>query len=247
MSTDTTIEQRLRQLGVELDVPRVETLAADVVAALDDAPAGAGGRRSTTRPGRTGRRPRLAAAAAVVVLLAGGVLAMPSTRRAAARWLGVGDLRVEVVLTLPRPNATLGPALSLDEAAAAAGVRPLVTPLLGGPRSFHAPAGRYVAARYLDAGNEVLVTTTAGRLGDRVGKQVTAATEVEPTTVGDVDALWISGADHTLSYVTADGAPSSIRLSSDVLVWQHGDVMVRVEGARSLERALAIAESVVEA
>jgi len=241
MSADTTIQQRLLRLGAELDFPRLDTLADDVVAALAGE-AAAHGRCS--RIGIAGRR-RLLAAAAALILVAGGVLAVPSTRRAAARWLGVGDLRVEVVVSLPPPNATLGPPLSLGDAAAAAGVRPLVVPLLGTPRSFHAPDGRYVAARYLDGGDEVVVSTTSGRLDDRAAKQVTAATDVEFTAVGDAAALWISGADHTLSYLTADGASTSVRLSSDVLVWQRDDVMVRVEGARSLERALAIAASVV--
>ena len=47
-------------------------------------------------------------------------------------------------------------------------------------------------------------------------------------------------------YLDADGDVTEARPADDTLVWQDGDVIVRVEGPITLERALEIGSTVHE-
>jgi hypothetical protein len=61
-------------------------------------------------------------------------------------------------------------------------------------------------------------------------------------------ALWIHGALHQYAYVDKTGKirTDSVRTAGDVLLWRHKDLLVRLEGARSKQQALAIARSARE-
>jgi hypothetical protein len=90
---ELTLEARLLALGEALEFPRVDTLVDDVLGALE-APVTA----------RRWRRPLLAVAAAVVAIVA-TTLAVPSSRRAVARWFGFDGYRIERVVRLPDVGA----------------------------------------------------------------------------------------------------------------------------------------------
>ena len=228
----TAIEDRLVAWGEALEFPDADRLADDVVAALGVAP-----RRSV------GRIVLVAAAAAVLVALV--VAAVPDSRHAVARWLGLERLEVRVVDDGPRAAGTdLGPERTLEEAAREVGVTPYLAPALGEPVAVHAPGGHYVAVRYDDSGTPVLVATLPGQL---IHKEVAAGSQVEPVDVHGTDGLWVTGTPHELVYADPAGQLTHSRTAADTLVWQVGDVIVRVEADVPRDRALEIAAGVVPA
>jgi hypothetical protein len=229
--SELSIEARLAGWGEALEFPDADRLADDVVAAIEPV-------------GRRGWRVALAAAAAVLLVVA-VIVGIPDSRRAVARWLGLERLEVRVVDQPPEPSATgLGPRFSLDGAAAAVGVTPYVLPPLGEPVAAYAPGGHYVAVRYDDGGTVVLVATLPGRL---FHKEVAMGAQAEPLEVRGVDGLWVSGAPHQLVYEEPGGDVVQSRMSADTLVWQEGDVIVRIEGDIGRQRALELAAAVVPA
>ena len=229
--TDVALEQRLGALGAALRFPDEEALVRDVLAAIDGAPAARQWRR------------RLLVAAAVVLAVVAAVVAIPDSRHAVARWLGLERLPVEIVGTLPpAARAELGSPLTLPDAAARADVVPYVATTLGAPVATYAPGGRYVAVRYDDDGTAVLVTTLPGKLDDiAFRKLVAAGVQVTAVPVGDADGVWISGEPHVFVYESRDGGMAEARPAADTLAWQVGDVIVRVEGDVPRDRALEIA------
>ena len=62
-----------------------------------------------------------------------------------------------------------------------------------------------------------------------------------------VDGLWVSGAPHQLVYEEPGGDVVQSRMSADTLVWQEGDVIVRIEGDIGRDRALELSAAVVPA
>ena len=95
-------------------------------------------------------------------------------------------------------------------------------------------------------GVHVLVSEFVGRI-DRpfMQKFIDHGTLVESVTVGPVPGLWVSGEPHEVAYVTSSGSmiTDSLRLSANALLWQHGELTLRLETAQPLDMALAIARS----
>ena len=71
-------------------------------------------------------------------------------------------------------------------------------------------------------------------------------TRLTPVTVNGGRGYWIDGESHVFFYRDASGNvhSESVRLAGNVLVWEQGGLIVRLEGDISLEEALRIAESV---
>jgi hypothetical protein len=57
--------------------------------------------------------------------------------------------------------------------------------------------------------------------------------------------VWIAGRPHELVFVDANGQPrsDSVRLAGNTLLWQHGDVLVRLEAHVPKAEALRIAQT----
>jgi hypothetical protein len=93
---------------------------------------------------------------------------------------------------------------------------------------------------------DMLITQFQARTEQDVAvKELGPGATAEPVTVSGEPGFWISGEPHVLVYLDPSGRPfeDRVRLVGDVLVWQRGEVTLRLEGAASREAALRIAES----
>jgi hypothetical protein len=190
------------------------------------------------------RRPRpLVLAAALLAAGLAAAFAVPQSRGAILRFLHLGGVTIELVDRLPqaqeRPLAAgLGPTVS--EEAARAGLRgSLLLPQLSPLPPLHR-LDAVVSLVFLERGSPVLLSELYASGGYVLKKLAAGATRVESVRVGSDDGLWLSGAPHL--FLAPEAPP---RLAGNVLVWQHGDVTLRLEGrdltlrrAQELARAL---------
>jgi len=265
------LEKALADLAAALEFPPTPDLAAAVGARLDEAPAPAPARarRRGRLIGLSGWR-RLAVAGLAAVLLAAAVLAAsPGTREAVARRLGLRGVGVELggpppptVTTRPgeRLDLGLGERVTLEEARRRVGF-PVLVP---GAAGFRQPAAVFVnenvppggrvdlvyrarpglpASPFTDAG--LLVTEFRGQPSPLFLKKMAAAGMVEEVTVGGEPGYWFSGEPHFFTYEDAGGnvREERTRLAGNTLVWQRGDLTLRLEGEITRQEALVIAES----
>lgn len=221
-------ERELRDLGAFIELPPERDLAPAVRARL-------GARRP--RPGK------LVLALALLALAVVVALAVPPARSEILRWLGLGTARVEFVEQLPnvtpRRPLDLGVKTSLGDARRLVEYRVRTSTLLGTPREVHL-LGDQVGFVYGD--RKVVVTESRGTF---FTKEVGPGTHVDRLNVNGRPAVWVSGAPHFLGYVAKNGQPRPIELylASNALIWQSGDVTLRLEGKLSRADALRIARS----
>jgi hypothetical protein len=79
-----------------------------------------------------------------------------------------------------------------------------------------------------------------------VGKGMWPGTILRETEVNGQEALWFSGTPHIVMYLDRNGQPvvgSERPVDANTLVWESGDVTIRLETTLSLEEAVAFAES----
>jgi hypothetical protein len=232
------LELALRELGREIDFPPTPDLASVVR------------RRLGAMPRTWWQRPVVVAFAVLAVALA-AVLAVPPARSAILDWLGIGGARITRVQHLPPVptvgNLDLGRRITLGEARrrapwllvpTAKGVGEpdqvgysttipggKVTLLWGTPRDVHLLLTEFRGAAYID-------------------KLVQPETNVEPVTVNGGQGAWVQG-PHVLVYRDSVGQirDDTARLAGKTLLWQRGDVTLRLEGDFSRDVALRIARS----
>jgi hypothetical protein len=92
----------------------------------------------------------------------------------------------------------------------------------------------------------ILVTQFRGQTErDLLVKVAGPGTRVQHVRVHGYPGLWISGAPHEIYYLGPGGGieRDTVRLSGNVLVWQEGGVILRLEGASRLAQALRVADS----
>jgi hypothetical protein len=233
------LEDRLRALGERLDWPPTPDLATAVAERIREERRRPAGR---PRPARR-RRSRLAIAVAVALLVpAAGALAFPSARDGVLEWLGLKGAEVRRVPELPPAREPdLGRRVSLTEARRLAGFRPLVPSALGPPREVRYEAATGFVTLVHDG---VLVAQARGALTrELVEKAVHTTTGVRAVRVGGAAGVFIDG-PHTYLYerpgrVIGEDRP---RRAGRALVFNRGDVLVRIEGPAQAE-ALRIARS----
>jgi hypothetical protein len=220
------LESELRALAAEIDWPQTPALRPEL------AP-----RRRFMRRDRP-----LALAVALVAVALAAAFAVPQSRGAILRFLGLGAVHVEFVERLPaaqeRPlSAGLGPTVSMAVARDLLR-RPALLPRLAPAPRLHAAEG-IVSLLFLHDGDPVLLSETGGR--SRLLKKIAlASTSVRWLQVGMEPAIWIAGDRHVVVFPRA--AP---RLAGHVLVWQHGNLTLRLEAAHlSLRDALSLAENI---
>ena len=204
------------------------------------------------------RRPRatrrLVLALAVVVAASAAVLAVSPGARSALRDLfGIGGVSVERADRLPVPGAPAGylpgRRVSLETA------RTRVAFVLRLPRS--GPVPREVLLDETVAGGAVsfvwccepTLQLTQLHGTDTVrfaGKVVGPGGHVEPFALDGEPAVWITGAPHVVRFIDETGTfhEARSRIAGDVLLWQDGDVTLRLEGAATRAEAVAIARDI---
>lgn len=244
--------------------PATPDLSADVGASLRQ-------RRDRDAFSRRRATPRriLAVAATIALLLVATIAAIPDTRESVAGWLGIRGVLITTEMTAtpdPIPSAQhlqLGPGYELDEARRQVEYTPLGLPeeLLGPPNEVRVTSsipGGQIAYLY-ETGNDLPETEIAGigllltqfraeLVTFNAGKGVNPEeTTVEEMTVNGERAIWIEGAPHSVEFSYTAAGPESemetIRLAGNVLLWEHGDLTMRLEAEISRERAIEIAES----
>jgi hypothetical protein len=248
------LERDLARLGAELRFPDTPALAAAVTERLRAEPVAPRPRFVLSRA--------LAIALASLLLLAGGVVAaVPGARHAVLEFLGLRGATVERRPSLPPPARTtpeLGRRTSLAELRRSVDFPLLVPAELGPPDSAYLSAGtpggeaglayrpRPGLPRARPTGLGLLISEFRGDLHpDYVGKIATQATTVERLRVGPYRAVWVAGAPHQFFYRTPRGEfrGESLRVAGNVLLVERGRLLVRLEGATSRGRAVAIARS----
>jgi hypothetical protein len=258
--SDAQLETMLRDLRAQVSYPPVPDLAAAVGEQLRARP-----RRRREAWRLTLPRRVLAVAALVLAVLGGSVLGFsPTARRAVAEWLGLPGVRIRVgdEARAPSPlgrDLNLGRRVTLAGAAELAGFEVRFPGSLPQPDEVYydsePPGGRvtllYRARDELPriTGTDVGLLLTQFRASierDLIEKAVVGGGIVEPVKVNGNQGYWIGGDPHVVFFLDAYGFPmeETVRLSGHTLVWERGDVIVRLESSLSLEESLEIARSV---
>ena len=227
------LETVLRQLGGEVAFQPTPDLASAIRGHLD-------------RP-RFGQRRVAIALVAVVVVAIGAVFAVPQARTAILDWLGLRNVSVVRVEKLPavpaHGNLDLGQRVTLDDAKRHA---PWLLVPDGTPDSVWVnkslPGGKVSLLWGTPSNVRLLLTEFTGRT--YIEKVIDGDTQVERVKIGDAGA-WFQG-PHVVMFQDRDGRfrESHARLARNTLVWQLGDITLRLEGGLTKDEALRIARTV---
>jgi hypothetical protein len=214
------LEEALRALPVAF--PEQPDLAPRVLARIE-------------RPSR--RRWWLVAALAALAA-AGALLAIPQTRAAILDLLRVGGVEVERVDTQPR--APVRPPALGREVPFAVAQRAVDFPLLAPSSSVAYLDGSIVNLRW----KRYVLSQWRGEQLAYAMKQVGPGSRTVGVSVRGATGLWITGARHEIFYrdpTTGEVVATSRRLVGNVLIWEAGGITYRLEGARTLADARAVA------
>jgi hypothetical protein len=228
-------EQRLVALGAALDLPPAPDVVPAVLARLPER------RGWRNRPARRA----LALALAAALLLAGGAMAVPSTRHAILRVLGLRGVSIERVPRLPPLPAGarlgLGERVPLERARHAAGFTALLSP---------PPAVAYLD-RDLPGGRislligPVLIIEFRASTTPFIFKLIGPGTYAKRVRVNGAPGVYLFGAPHEVIFQEPTGEirTDRIRLAGNVLLWQRGPLTLRIEGTHTLKQALMLART----
>lgn len=195
--------------------------------------------------GRPRRRRGLILAVALALVVLGVALAVPQARSAILRFFHLGGVTVERVSTLPTAGeqslaASLGDPVTADRAERDLGFRMLLPP---GHRRLQVYERDGFAAVLLPAPELLLLTesSSAGEGPALLKKVAGQGTGIEWIELGDGSSgLWVRGDQHVVFFPHAPP-----RFAGNVLVWQRGDVTLRLEGKNLSKRtALQLARQI---
>jgi hypothetical protein len=241
------VERGLTQIGREIEYPPPPELAPAVGERV----------RRLRAPRRLPSRRILAlAAAALLLLVCGAAAAVPASRHAVLDWLGLRSVHIERAPRLPvlppgpaGGDLDLGTRTTLAGARGRAGFEVLVPPRPPNEVYFAGtPAGGRVSLVYAARSGRPRVLVTEFRGTQPRGflfKTLGPGTTAEPVRVNGDAGVWIAGRPHQLVFMDANGHPQSdtVRLAGNTLLWQHGEVLLRLEARVSKAEALRIAQS----
>jgi len=232
------LDLALRELGRQVAFPPTPDVASAV-------------RRQLGERRRTWWQRPLVVALAVLVVGVGAVLAVPPARSAILDWLGIGGARITRVEQLPPVpavgNLDLGRRVTLAEARRRAPwllvptAKGVGDPDLAG-YSTTIPGGKVTLLWGTPRDVHLLLTEFRGEA--YIEKLVQPGTNVELVTVNGGRGAWVEGS-HVLVYRDRHGLTrdDTARLAGKTLLWQRGDVTLRLEGDFSRDEALRIARS----
>lgn len=222
------LERALRSL--ELELPPAPDLAATL-------------RLPERAPQRRVRRP-LVLAFAVAALALAIALAVPPARSALLRVFGLDGATIERVEGDPARDVVtsrpLGRELSLEDAKERAGFTVLVPQEDGWDVRFD---GRFRggAVTFGRDDRRLWLTELLGQGTPYVEKSIGQGTSVTYTEVRGSPGYWLEGDRHLVIFRDASGRVLESRAAGNVLLWEDGPVLLRLEGARSRAEALRIA------
>lgn len=247
----TELERALAQLGSELAFPEAPDVSERVLARLASEPA---------KP-RRGRR-ALVIALAALALVAAAAMAVPQARTAILEFFRLRGATVERVESLPRVPPASESALDLGQPLPGARTNVkipevLVPAALGPPDAAYTsdePYGMRLTLVYEPgpgvpespySGVGILVSEWVGGGATRyVEKLAGAGTQVERLQVDGYPAIWLEGGPHVVFFENEGMVfDDPGRLAGNTLLVERNDVLVRIEGEISRERAVEIAES----
>ncbi|HEX9822870.1 MAG TPA: hypothetical protein VGB51_00545 [Actinomycetota bacterium] len=237
------LELRLRDLAAELDVPEAAGLPEVVRRRLE----------GVTPMRRRSRLRTVALVAAAILLLAGTAVAA----RFAIRGVEILPTPPEAPVAPPGEGLALGDPVTLEKARDAVPFEVGVLPALGDPDGVFlddsVPDGRismtYVPRpglpRDRPTGLGALFVQFRGAVDEEklVGKVFNQGS-VERVSVDGGPAFWLEG-PHVVYLLDANGEvrEDTVRLAGNVLLWQSGDITLRLESGLSQAEAIAAAES----
>ena len=232
------LDLALRELGRHVEFPPTPDLASGV-------------RRRLGERRRTWWQRPVVIALAILGVAIGAVLAVPPARTAVLDWLGIRGARITRVEKLPPApavgNLDLGRPITLTEARRRAPW--LLVPSaegVGAPdlvaRSAQVPGGKITLLWGTRRDVHLLLTEFRGEAF--VEKLVEPGAKVELLQVDGSRGAWVGGS-HVLVYRDRNGLvrEDTSRLAGKTLLWQRGEVTLRLEGDFSKQEALRIARS----
>jgi hypothetical protein len=253
----TDLERRLLALGRELDYPPEPDIGSAV---RDRLPVESRRESRAARP----RAIRIIVIACLVALaLAATALALsPAARDALRDLFDIGGVTIQTT-TAPAPRAEPrdapgGAPADLAEAGERLGFEPLVPSALGPPdrirldrvvpggalELFYSPSAQL--PRTTTTGVGLLVSELPGGIAEEyLQKVVPEATRVDRLRVDGRRAAWIAGAPHFFLYGDEAGrvTEDDLEIAQNVMLVEHGPVLVRLEGALHRPEAVRIARS----
>ena len=231
------LELRLTALRDELAWPETPKLETSSLEATFD-----------QRPERVSRVRPLALGLAILLAVLAGVLALsPGARSAFLEIFRIRGATVERTENLPEIEARrfdFGQLVSREEAERRAGFK-LVD--LGEPDGIYV-RGHVASLVYGSATKPRLVLTQlrGGVWGGFVKKASGLGTRIVNVTVNGEPGLFVTGDDHFVMFVDANGSIRDDRtyLAGTVLLWNRGPLLLRLEGDLTRAQALELAASV---
>ena len=227
------LERRLSDLGGEIAWPATPSF--DL--------------RFERRPARRPLLRPLALGLAILVAVLAGVLAVsPGARSAFLEIFRLKGATVELAETLPEVEVQL-PAYG-ERVTRAEAERRLGFPLLdlGEPDAIFVRGTRTATLVYGRVGNPRLtLTQLRGGVWDGLVKKVGGrGTTVEEVTVEGEPGLFVSGDEHYVMYLDANGniTGEPTYLAGTVLLWNRGGLLLRLEGELTRAEALELARDV---
>jgi len=179
--------------------------------------------------------------ALVALAVAGALFAIPQTRAAILDLFRIGGVEVRRVETQPRAPVRpplLGRGVSLATAQSTVDFPLLV------PRD---PFTAYVDGKMVNLRwKRYVLSQWHGEQLPFAQKQVGPGSQTAGVEVRGVPGFWITGARHEIIYrdpATDQIVAKSRRLAGNVLIWEDGDVTYRLEGARTVADARAVARN----
>jgi hypothetical protein len=264
MRLEPDLERRLGDVGRRVAFPATPDLAGLVSRRL-----AAEATERRRRPDSRWWRSRRAAVAAVLLLalVVGMVALLTAASPTLADRFGLRGVRIflldEEPTVEPAPVGTglmLGRRVSLEQARREVGyaIRVPTADGLGRPDEVYlsrVPSDGMVSFVYRprpglpesrDSGVGALLSQFPGRTENRLAQKILGpASTLESARVKGGRAYWIAGEPHVFSYTDPSGEVryEEYRLAESVLLWEEGELTLRLEGAMTKEEALRIAES----
>lgn len=230
------LQERLEQLAAGARWPPTPDLAAQVRATIESAPAPA-----PRRP--RSRRPLLAALLALVV---GGALAAPGVGSELLQRLGLKGASVTQVRELPpaTPGAPLAPGVrtTLDGAARIAGYELARPDALGTPAEVYADGDAVTFVYRARSGDPILLTQVPGSMRRFIQKFTAGRTR--RVQVAGEPGLLLRGR-HVVMFERPRRAAivAEPRLAKNTLLWERGELLLRIEAEQPHGELLRIARS----